>query len=81
MNSILNENVANIRNRLRMDIIRLLVRVLLGGKMYINQQTRVNINGIPQFLSIRAEHESVPLLLYLHGGPGDAALPSIGPKI
>ncbi len=45
--------------------------------MYINEQTRMILNGTPQFVSIRAERENAPLLLYLHGGPGDAALPLV----
>ena len=45
--------------------------------MFINEQTKININGIPQFISVRAEEKNTPLLLYLHGGPGDAALPLV----
>lgn len=43
----------------------------------INEQIRVPINGVCQFISIRSEKTEMPLLLYLHGGPGDAALPII----
>ena len=35
------------------------------------------LNGARQFVSIRAAQEELPLLLYLHGGPGDAALPLV----
>ncbi len=35
----------------------------------------LEINGKKQYLSIRANASGLPLLLYLHGGPGDAALP------
>lgn len=45
--------------------------------MHINEQSKINLNGVPQFISIRAEKENAPLLLYLHGGPGDAALPLV----
>lgn len=45
--------------------------------MYIDEQTKQVINGASQFISIRAETENAPLLLYLHGGPGDAALPLV----
>lgn len=38
-------------------------------------QTKLQINGSEQYVSIRSEKEEAPLLLYLHGGPGDAALP------
>lgn len=40
--------------------------------MYIEEQAKINLNGVPQFVSIRAEKEHAPLLVYLHGGPGDA---------
>lgn len=33
------------------------------------------VNGKKQYLSIRSKAPGLPLLLYLHGGPGDAALP------
>ncbi|MBU3878504.1 alpha/beta hydrolase [Faecalicatena sp. AGMB00832] len=45
--------------------------------MYINEQKKIMINGVQQFVSIRAEVKDTPLLLYLHGGPGDAALPLV----
>lgn len=45
--------------------------------MYIDEQSKMDLNGVPQFISIRAEKEKAPLLVYLHGGPGDAALPLV----
>ncbi len=45
--------------------------------MCIDEQFHVNLNGVPQFVSICAEKENAPLLVYLHGGPGDAALPLV----
>lgn len=45
--------------------------------MHLDEQGRLMINGSPQYVSIRAEKEQAPLLLYLHGGPGDAALPLV----
>lgn len=45
--------------------------------MYIDEQSKMNLNGVPQFISIRTEKEKAPLLVYLHGGPGDAALPLV----
>lgn len=45
--------------------------------MYIDEQLKMDLNGVPQFFSIRAEKEDAPLLVYLHGGPGDAALPLV----
>lgn len=35
------------------------------------------INGHQQYLSIRSAGNHKPILLYLHGGPGDAALPLV----
>ena len=49
----------------------------VGGNMYIDKQLKLNVNGVPQFVSIRAEKEKAPLLIYLHGGPGDAAFPLV----
>lgn len=37
----------------------------------------IEINGCKQFLSIRSTGSNKPILLYLHGGPGDAALPLV----
>lgn len=45
--------------------------------MYIDEQSKISLNDVPQFVSIRAEKEDAPLLIYLHGGPGDAALPLV----
>ena len=45
--------------------------------MFIDEQLKMNLNGVPQYVSIRAEKENDPLLIYLHGGPGDAALPLV----
>lgn len=35
------------------------------------------INGVKQYVQIISENLANPLLIYLHGGPGDAALPLI----
>lgn len=43
----------------------------------LNQAEYLDVNGRRQFLSLRAQAEGLPLLLYLHGGPGDAALPLV----
>ena len=42
--------------------------------MDLNEQLNINLNGVPQFVSIRAEKAEAPLLVYLHGGPGDMIL-------
>lgn len=43
----------------------------------INRSGYVDINGKQQYLSIRSDSPGLPLLLYLHGGPGDAVLPLV----
>lgn len=45
--------------------------------MNIQLEEMLPIGGVPQFVSVRAAREGLPLLLYLHGGPGDAALPLV----
>lgn len=45
--------------------------------MYVNISESIKINGVEQFVSIRAQKSDAPLLLYIHGGPGDAALPLV----
>lgn len=47
----------------------------MNGKLRFTETPM--INGTRQFLSIRSNSERLPLLLYLHGGPGDAALPLV----
>lgn len=43
----------------------------------IKESDFIMINGKRQYLSVRTQSCGLPLLLYLHGGPGDAALPLI----
>lgn len=43
--------------------------------MELQWNERFQINGSKQFVAIRAERANLPLLLYVHGGPGDTALP------
>ena len=45
--------------------------------MEINVNEMIEINGVKQFIAVRAKHAGNPLLLYVHGGPGDAALPLV----
>lgn len=45
--------------------------------MYLDEIANIKINGTMQYISIRAEKKDTPLMLYLHGGPGDAALPLV----
>lgn len=44
---------------------------------YQHESEFVVINGCNQFLSMRSSGQVKPILLYLHGGPGDAALPLV----
>lgn len=43
----------------------------------IDTVEKININGINQFVSIKASNIENPLLLILHGGPGDTSLPLV----
>jgi pimeloyl-ACP methyl ester carboxylesterase len=43
----------------------------------LNEIINIDINGVKQYISIQSENENNPILLYLHGGPGDAALPLV----
>lgn len=45
--------------------------------MSIKLDEKWQINGVEQFICIRADKPNLPILLYLHGGPGDAALPLV----
>src|SRR5690349_17875010 len=38
----------------------------------IQEARFATLGGIQQWITIRGEHKSLPLLLILHGGPGDA---------
>lgn len=44
---------------------------------YQHEPEFVVMNGCKQFLSMRSFEQDKPILLYLHGGPGDAALPLV----
>ena len=41
----------------------------------IDEAQYVPIGGIDQFISIRGENRNNPVILFLHGGPGDATNP------
>lgn len=45
--------------------------------MYINQEKKLMINGALQYIYLLSENKNLPLLVYIHGGPGDTALPLI----
>ncbi|BDF68734.1 alpha/beta hydrolase [Oscillospiraceae bacterium] len=47
----------------------------MGGA--VCEEGMIPLQGVPQYVSVRADRRDAPLLLYLHGGPGDAALPLV----
>ena len=64
-----------------LGIIIILLSVRCIGKMYynrtpeggINESMYIEVNGQQQWLSIYGEDKNNPVLLYLHGGPGDSS--------
>lgn len=58
-------------------LILLFISIESENDMDININEYIEINGTKQFVAVRAEREGLPLLLYVHGGPGDAALPLV----
>lgn len=55
-----------------------IIPLVLFGCSKVNAQTPIdttlhlNVGGIRQVVSVKSEDRSLPLLLYLHGGPGNA---------
>jgi pimeloyl-ACP methyl ester carboxylesterase len=47
----------------------------ITGPNGIDEATYVKIGGIEQWITIRGEDRNNPVLLFLHGGPGDATNP------
>lgn len=45
--------------------------------MYIDITENIKVNETNLYVSIRSRKQNSPLLLYLHGGPGDSALPLV----
>jgi pimeloyl-ACP methyl ester carboxylesterase len=41
----------------------------------VSEQMFVQIGGIPQWMTITGEDRNNPVVLFLHGGPGDALSP------
>lgn len=46
--------------------------VTIGGK--INSSETVEIGGIKQWITLKGEDDHAPVLLFLHGGPGNSAI-------
>ncbi|MEM7549674.1 MAG: alpha/beta hydrolase [Bacteroidota bacterium] len=46
----------------------------LTGDNSIDSTTTITVGNSRQFLSIKGDHQSNPILLYLHGGPGQSAM-------
>lgn len=44
------------------------------GQSSISRSERVFLNGIDQYITVKGKEESLPLLLFLHGGPGGSVL-------
>lgn len=42
---------------------------------HVSEQSFVQIGGIPQWITIRGEDRNNPVVLFLHGGPGDVLSP------
>src|SRR3954468_11256995 len=40
----------------------------------INQKQAVEIGGIQQWISLKGADDQAPVLLYLHGGPGNSVM-------
>ncbi len=63
-----------------LGIIIILLIVRLIGKMYynrtpaagINESMYIDVNGQEQWISIYGENKDNPVILFLHGGPGDS---------
>ncbi|WP_266157854.1 alpha/beta fold hydrolase [Dyella silvatica] len=42
----------------------------------LDQQQKLRIGGIDQWVTVRGRHRDAPILLFLHGGPGFTSLPT-----
>jgi pimeloyl-ACP methyl ester carboxylesterase len=63
-----NETMAFVRNRNAQDYA-------IASKNGIDDARYVEVGGIQQWITIRGEDRANPVLLFLHGGPGDATNP------
>lgn len=48
------------------------VRTQIRGDSGVQENTYVRLGGIDQFITMRGENAANPVLIYLHGGPGDS---------
>jgi hypothetical protein len=47
----------------------------VSGSNHINESAYVKIGGIEQWITIRGQDRNNPVVLFLHGGPGDVTNP------
>lgn len=46
-----------------------------NASVAIDEQSYVSIGGIPQWIAVQGKDSTLPAILYLHGGPGEAQSP------
>lgn len=58
-----------------MTISLFLISFFTCGVSISHKLKRINLGGVEQYILICSEDKTKPVLLYLHGGPGKAAIP------
>jgi pimeloyl-ACP methyl ester carboxylesterase len=61
------------------NISSFLAGILLAGASAsaapINEKLAIPVGGINQWITIKSQHDRAPVLLFLHGGPGNSVIP------